>query len=68
MSIPTKTEIKRCLKELREVIDNNHDLCVQRIAYGMETAIRWVIEDTKDWPALAAEAKVLAKMLREELR
>lgn len=68
MSTPKKTDIRRALKELRALIDDSSDPCVQRIAYGMETAIRWSIEDTVGWPKPAKEAKLLAKMLRGELR
>lgn len=68
MSIPSERTIKRRLKELRDVIDNNPDPCVQRIAYAMETAIRWAREDTVGWTPPAEDAKLLAKMLRDELR
>ena len=66
MSVPNKKDIKRALKDLRTTIDNNADPAVQRIAYGMETAIRWVTEDTVGWPSPDREAKMLAKMLRDE--
>lgn len=67
MSIPSQRTIKRRLKELRALIDNDPDPAVQRIAYGMETAIRWATEDTKGWPSPAQESQLLAKMLRQEL-
>jgi hypothetical protein len=67
MSIPSKRTIKKRLTELRDLVDHNPDPIVQRIAYGMESAIRWATEDTKGWPAPEAEAKLLAKFLREEL-
>jgi hypothetical protein len=67
MSVPNKRTVRRALKDLRTLIDNNDDPAVQRIAYGMETVIRWVTEDTVGWPSPAREAKILAKMLREEM-
>lgn len=67
MSIPSQRIVKQALKDLRHLIDTSDDPCVQRIAYGMETVIRWATEDTVGWPKPAAEAQVLAKMLRDEL-
>lgn len=68
MSIPSQRTIKRRLKELRTMIDNNPDPAVQRIAYGMETAIRWATENTVGWEAPAITAADLATMLRRELK
>jgi hypothetical protein len=68
MSIPSKRTIKRRLKELRVLIDNNQDPAVQRIAYAMETAIRWATEDTVGWTPPADDAKLLAKYLHQELK
>lgn len=67
MSIPSERTRKRWLKKLRELIDDSSDPAVQRIAYGMETVIRQVTENTVGWPSPADEAQLLAKMLREEL-
>lgn len=68
MSIPSEKTIKKSLKDLRTLVDESRDPAVQRIAYAMETAIRWATEDTKGWPKPDQEAKLLAKMLREELQ
>ena len=63
----SKPTIKRHLKELRHLIDTSPDPIVVRIAYAMETAVRWATEDVKDWPSLAQEAEEEAKILRSEL-
>lgn len=68
MSKPTQGQIKKCMRELRKVIDEHPDPAVQRIAYGMETAIQWATSDTVGWKPMASEAKLLAKMLHSELK
>ena len=65
---PSQRTIKRHLKDLRALIDANDDPCGHRIAYGMETAIRWVVEDTTGWGKMSDEAVILANILRNELR
>lgn len=62
-----KRTLRRCMRDLRVVIDTNPDPAVQRIAYGMECAIRWATEKTVSWKEPAEEAQLLATMLREEL-
>lgn len=68
MSIPSKRTIKRRLKELRQLIDSSKDPAEQRIAYGMETAIRWATEDTEGWECPVVCARDLATMLRQEMK
>lgn len=68
MSIPSKRTIRKRLKELRELVDNHPDPAVQRIAYGMETVIRWATEDTVGWKTPAEDAKATAALLRSEMR
>ena len=68
MSIPSKRTIKKRMKELRSLIDNSKDPVVQRIAYGMETAITWATEDTVGWEAPAVTAADLAFLLRREIK
>lgn len=67
MSRPSKAKIDATLKDLRKLIDTSKDPCEQRIAYGMETAIRWATEDTRGWGGMAVFAKDLAKLLRQEI-
>lgn len=62
------TTIRKAMRELRRVIDNDPDPAVQRVAYAMETAIRWATEKTVNWPEPAQEAKLLARMLRQDLK
>ena len=45
MSIPSQRTIKRNIKELRVLVDASKDPAFTRIAYGMECALRWSIED-----------------------
>ncbi len=68
MSKPSERTIRRRLKELRQLIDGNPDPCVQRIAYGMESAIIWATKDTVGWEPPAQLAMALAKILHKELR
>lgn len=62
------TTLRLAKRELRQVIENDPDPVVQRIAQGMENTIRWVTEKTVGWQKPAVEAKLLAEMLREELK
>ena len=59
--------IKRHLKQLRKEVVESDDIIASRIAYAMETAIRWVTEKTVGWPSLAEQAQIDAKALREEI-
>jgi hypothetical protein len=59
--------IRRHIRELREMIDTSADPCEQRIAYAMETALRWAALDTTGWPTMRTEAATLAVLLRREL-
>lgn len=63
-----ETEIKQNLKELRELIDaSTDDLILMRIAYEIETAVRWATEDTVDWEGLVDQAKGATQILKDEL-
>ena len=65
---PSQRTIQKRLKELRALIDTHPDPAVQRIAYGMETAIRWATEDTVGWMPPAKDAVELAILLHRELK
>lgn len=66
--IPKAVMIKRHLQRLRkEVIEQDDDLIAARIAYAMETAIRWTLEDTVGWPSLTEQARGEADFLRRQL-
>ena len=66
----SRTTIQRHLKQLRtECIDTPEaDAVLMRIAYAMETAVRWATENTVGWSGLRDEARMLADLLRNELR
>lgn len=65
--MPPDQTIRRRIKELRTLIDTSKDPAEQRIAYGMECAIRWAREKTVGWEAPVVTAHDLAVMLRREL-
>jgi hypothetical protein len=50
MSIPSRQTIRKSIKALRTLIDGERDDPILfRIAYAVETALRWVTEDTVGW-------------------
>lgn len=65
--LKSQATIKRHLKQLREQVINSSDPVEERIAYAMETAVRWAIEPTLGWPGLAEQARIEAELLRREL-
>ena len=64
---PSERTIKRRLKELRRLVDTSKDPAEQRIAYGMECAIRWAREETVGWEPPVETTRDLAGMLMREL-
>ena len=67
LSGPSRSTIRRRLKDLRTLIDTTKDPYEARIAYAMETAIRWATEHTVGWQPPAKEARILAAMLKTDL-
>jgi hypothetical protein len=67
LSGPARSTLRRRLKELRTLIDTTNDPYAVRIAYAMETAIRWATEHTVGWQPPAKKAVILAEMLRTDL-
>jgi hypothetical protein len=61
----SKSVIRNGLRELRKFIDKDGDALEVRIAYAMECAILWVLEDTKDWGTLVDEAIDEARIYRD---
>jgi hypothetical protein len=59
--------IKQNIKRLRHIVDTSTDPVESRIAYAMETALRWASLKTVGWPTMDAEAKTNAAILRDEL-
>jgi hypothetical protein len=64
----TRDSVKRSVAALRKLIDSSPDPVVCRIAYAVETALRWSIEDTTRWPRPEKEVLEEADILRHELR
>ena len=67
LSVPSRSVIIRRLKELRTLIDTTGDPYAARIAYAMETSIRWATERTYKWSTPAKNAVKFAEMLRTDL-
>ena len=67
LSGPACSTLRRRLSELRALIDTTKDPYEARIAYAMETAIRWATEHTVGWQPPAKEARLLAEMLKTDL-
>ena len=67
LSGPARSTIRRRLNELRSLIDTTKDPYEARIAYAMETAIRWATERTVGWPPPAKEARFMAALLKTDL-
>lgn len=63
----SQSTIKKHLRGLRKLIyDPDTDPLTMRIAYAMETAVRWATEDTVGWCGLVEEAKDEARIYREQ--
>lgn len=61
----TKATINQEIRRLRYLIDaKSTDPYVARIAYAMETALRWSIEDTVGW-SLLGEAKINGELAKQ---
>ena len=60
--------IHQHLRALRRVIeDESTDLVTCRIAYEIETAIRWAREDTVGWPRPVQMARDAAHRLKRDM-
>lgn len=68
-SAPSKSTIKRRLRELRALCeDKTADPIARRVAWESEQAIRWATEDTTGWPKPADSARDTAKLIRQEMQ
>lgn len=54
-------------KLYRKLCEEHQDPKVQRIAQGMETALRWATEDTQGW-RMKDEPLLLAQCLADDTR
>jgi hypothetical protein len=69
MSVPSKRIIESEISKLRTIIEaEKDDDILARIAYAVETALRWSIEDTKGWKKPSEDVYTDADLLRQELR
>lgn len=59
--------IKRHLKQLREEVIDDDDDIASRVAYAIETAVRWATENTSGWETLVDQAKGTADLIRQDL-
>jgi len=72
--IPSKEKIESEIKKLRSYIDkkndskNELDVIGVRIAYTVETALRWSIEDTVDWKTPLEEVLENTNILLDDKR
>lgn len=64
---PSMSTVRRRLKEVRDVIENSPDPIESRVAYAVETAIRWATEDTVGWFTPADDARLTAQFIRSDL-
>jgi len=65
---PTKAEIKKEIKRLREYIDGpgGDDIVAAYIAQEVETALRWAVENTVDWDKPLESAIKTADLVRRK--
>jgi hypothetical protein len=63
----SEASIKQALKGLRRIVESSDDASEKRIAYAVEQAIRWVIEDTVDWNSPEEDVPIEAKFLCNEI-
>lgn len=60
--------IKKEIRALRKFIDApDSDLLAKRVAYAVETALRWVTEDVKGWPNRVEDVQGTASIIRQDL-
>jgi hypothetical protein len=69
VSITSDAVVQWHLRALRRLIeDDSTDEITRRIAYEVETAIRWAREPVVGWPSPVVHVKGGAALLRERLR
>jgi hypothetical protein len=56
------------IRKLRAVVEaESNDPVLSRIAYAVETALRWSTEDTKGWKRPSEDVYFEAEILKKEL-
>jgi hypothetical protein len=64
---PGAASIEKMKRLYRKLCESHPDPKVQRIAQGMETALRWATEGTKGW-SMKEKPMLLADCLRDDLK
>lgn len=65
--VKSDANIRRTLKALRKIVDTTKDPMEKRVAYIVETAIRWATEKTSGWNRPENEVADDCTMLRKGL-
>ena len=63
----TNKTIVANLRKLRKAIDASDDIIFQRIAYEIETAVRWAREGTVGWCGLLQQALDVTELIKSEI-
>ena len=66
-SRPSRHQVRDEIAKLREIVDTSDDVAAKRMAYTLETALRWVIEETAGWETPSESLPSDVKMLMEEI-
>jgi hypothetical protein len=68
VSKPSERSIKRSIKALRVIVDKSHnDPILERIAYAVETALRWATIETVGWDRPEVDVVEEARICKREL-
>ena len=62
-----ESTIKRQIGELRKYAETDGDPIGARIAWCVEHALRWAIEDVKGWPNRVVDVQETANLIRRDL-
>lgn len=70
---PNKEKVNKEIDRLRNFINENDDLSdkgviQRRIAYSLETVLRWTLEETESWDLPLEECLSESEILASELR
>jgi hypothetical protein len=68
MSVPSKKMIESEISKLRAIVEVDGDPVLTRIAYAVENALRWAIEDTVGWQKPSQDVFEEAHLLHDEMK
>lgn len=64
-----ESTIKREIRSWRKFIDSpDQDPVAQRVAWSVEQALRWTIEDVRGWPNRVVDAQGTANLIRQDMK